>query len=176
MFPEAEPSELATGLLRSLLGWSAIHCNVEKPAVLIVYRGDSAPSASEATRVLFRQEPDPLDVVTQLDELKSLKHGWYDGDNQPYDSEVLDQLAEKFAAWYPNDVERPYIFPTPDGAVRAEWRWGSKDVSLEIDLPEFTAYWHWIDLDTDESDDNELDLKTDEAWLWVTQEIRKSGN
>ena len=178
LLPEAEISELGSELVRYLMGWnwSRTPCNVENPQVDIVYSGDIAPSVSEAIRALFRHEPDPWDITGQLEELKTLKAGWFDDDSQPYDSDILDQLARMFAAWYPKDFERPYIFPTPDGAVRAEWRWENKDVSLEIDLPEFTAYWHWIDLVTDESDYNELDLNNDESWQWVAKEIRQVGN
>lgn len=119
--------------------------------------------------------PDSLDITAQIDGLKHLEDGWFDGDGESFDAHLLDRLADDFVRRYPTDIGRPYLYPTPDGAVRVEWSLGPHEVSLEIDLKAYTAYWHRLDFSTDGSEARELDLGSAESWTWWLDEIRRLG-
>ena len=129
---------------------------------------------------------DPLDIVRQLAEMKALKDGWANGMQPAYqwgegygkapDSHGLDWLAEKFAVNYAADLPRPYLYPTPGGGVQAEWSLGTYEVSLEIDLIAHSAEWHCLDVQTDQSDELNLNLEQEDAWMHVSTRLRQLGS
>lgn len=115
---------------------------------------------------------DPNDVPARLDEFRDLRAGWLDGDGVALDSAGLDWLAEAFEANYPDDLELPYLFPTPDGGVRAEWTIGRHEVSLDINLRTHRADWHDLDLAHDVDRAEELDLNQPDGWRFVIDQLR----
>ena len=64
---------------------------------------------------------DPLDVIVRIDELKLLKRGWLDGNGEAFDPQQMDWIVEAFKSFYPDDTKLPYLFPTPEGNLTAEW-------------------------------------------------------
>ena len=98
---------------------------------------------------------DPLDIPSQLSDMKRLDDGWADGmqpaaqwgdgyGKAPVHHE-LDWLAAQFASRYDSELPRPYLYSTPEGGVQAEWPIGSNEASLEIDLATHTAEWYCLD-------------------------------
>ena len=72
-------------------------------------------------------------------------------------------------------VADPVFCLTVDGSLRAEWLAKPWDVSLEIDLPSKTGYFHSLNLATDEDSEIEgLDLATVEAWNQIETAIRET--
>ena len=129
---------------------------------------------------------DPLDISLQLARLKSLKDGWADG-IQPAaqwgeeygrapSSQALDWLAGQLAAHYAIDVPRPYIYPIPEGGVSLEWFLGPYRASLEIDFDTCQAEWHCLDLSTDVSYEQDLQLDIPQSWKWLASEVRRLGD
>ncbi|HTU92122.1 MAG TPA: hypothetical protein VMF69_18715 [Gemmataceae bacterium] len=118
---------------------------------------------------------DPLDIAARIDEFKLLKAGWLDGKGVAPDHDGLDWLSEAFDRRYPDDLSLPYLFPTPEGCVLAEWSLHPWSPSLEIDLAKKRGDWHVLNLDTDEEETKELDLTNDGDWKWLTQQIRNLG-
>ncbi len=129
------------------------------------------------------QTVDSLDVRRQLESLRSLKDGWAEG-MQPADRwgegygkapipQGLDWLAGRFAACYPRDLPRPYLYPTPDGGVQAEWSLGANEASLEVDLASHQAEWHCLNVNTRQSVEWVLYLDDATAWAWLEQELRR---
>ena len=146
------------------------------------------PSASTAWPPTPTPQPashEPLDIGCQLGELKSLKDGWADG-MQPAETwgtgygkapnpNGLDWLASRFGEHYPSGLPKPYLYPTPEGGVQAEWSLAANEISLEIDLATHSAAWHCLNLDTDACDELVLDLDTAAAWRWLVHKVRAMG-
>ncbi|MCK4343185.1 MAG: hypothetical protein KAY37_15840 [Phycisphaerae bacterium] len=116
---------------------------------------------------------DPLDIPARLDELRSLQDGWLDGKGIAPSSEELDWLAKAFDARYPEDLPLPFVYPTAEGGIRAEWSVKPYEMSLEIDLSKKTGEWHQLKMDTDDEDTRSLNLETDEDWKWLADTIGK---
>ncbi|MGL4423295.1 MAG: hypothetical protein ACRCZF_21725, partial [Gemmataceae bacterium] len=111
----------------------------------------------------------------RLDELKQLKSGWLDGKGDSLAHDGLDWLADAFDSSYSDDVRLPYLFPTPEGRVLAEWSLKQWSPSLEIDLNNKQASWHLLNLDTDVDQTKSLDLTRSDDWKWFTDQIRRMG-
>ena len=117
---------------------------------------------------------DKLDVPSRLEEFKVLRDGWLEGEGLAPNHDGLDWLASTFDDQFPNDLPLPYLFPTEDGGVRAEWASGEHSVSLDIDLVNHKAYWHHVNLVSDEDDLRHLDLESQESWAWLRGEIHNT--
>ena len=126
---------------------------------------------------------DPLDISRQLSDMKRLEDGWADGmqpaaqwgsgyGKAPSHSK-LDWLAAQFASRYDSELPRPYLYPTPEGEVQAEWPIGPNEASLEIDLATHTAEWHCLDFSANASTEKILDLDNAQSWRWIAQELRR---
>ena len=121
-----------------------------------------------------------LNIRARLDELRQLTDGWADGMQAAADwgsgygkalsPAGLDWLAAGFARHYPDYAPLPFLYPTPEGGVQAEWSLGTQDISLEVNLATGQAWWHRLDLSTD--NDAERDLTLDAAgWQWLVGEL-----
>jgi hypothetical protein len=118
---------------------------------------------------------DELDIRARVEELKLLQVGWLNGDGVPPPHEGLDWLAEGFDCEDVDGIKLPYLFPTPEGHVRAEWAIASWSASMEIDLASKQADWHALNLETDEEVTETLDLAQPTGWQWLAKQIRNSG-
>ncbi|MCY3770665.1 MAG: hypothetical protein OXG98_01380 [Gemmatimonadetes bacterium] len=115
---------------------------------------------------------DPLDIHGRLDELRCLEDGWLDGDGKAPGSDELDWLAAGFDRHYPEDLPLPYLYPTTEGGVQAEWSLSDCEISLEVNLLARRAAWHQLDLETPVDNMRELDLDSENDWAWIASEIR----
>lgn len=115
---------------------------------------------------------DPLDIETRLEELAKLKDRWLNGRGVALDKTGLQNLAETFDMNFDSELPLPHLYPTPEGAVLAEWRIGDWEVSLEIEIPEQKADYQALNLTTDESRDMELQLTESTAWATLNQALR----
>ena len=113
-----------------------------------------------------------LDMSAQLDEFRSMKKGWLDGDGIALDHKGLDWLSNIFERYYPDDATLPHTYPTPDGGIDMEWSIGSREIGLEIDLAEHQGEWSWHDVDSGSSEEKTLDLNQSSNWEWVADQIR----
>lgn len=114
-----------------------------------------------------------LDISYRLAELRELKDGWLDGKGKAPASEGLDWLSSAFATRYPRGSILPYLYPTAEGDVLAEWTLGDWEASLEIDLASHSAEWHALDVQSGREASRKLDLDSDDAWRWLGTEIRR---
>lgn len=118
---------------------------------------------------------DPLDIDARLDELASLRDGWYDGRGMAYQPADLVWLREALAGPYPDQLPLPRLYPTVEGGVLAEWSQPPFDASLEVALATRRGCWHALNLETDEAQTRVLDLASDQAWLEVYQLVAGLG-
>ena len=115
---------------------------------------------------------DPLDIHSRLEELRRLEDGWLDGDGKAPVSDELEWFEAGFDRHYPDNLPLPYLYPTTEGGVRAEWSLPNCEISLEVNLVARRADWHSLDLETHADDLRELDLDNESDWAWIASEIR----
>lgn len=123
------------------------------------------------------------DIPAQLDDFRQLRDGWADGMQSPADwgngygkapsHRGLDWLAGRFQQCYPAHAPTPYLYPTPEGGVQAEWSLGPQEISLEVNLETRQAYWHRLNVHTIENEERELDLDADSDWEWLAREVKR---
>ncbi len=111
------------------------------------------------------------DVGVRLDEFRNLKNGWLDGKGLAPAKDGLAWLLEQFETMYSEELETPYLYPTPEGGVQAEWTIGSWEITLEIDLAEHRGEWHQLDLTSDKEIFEELNLDEADIWSWINEQI-----
>jgi len=114
---------------------------------------------------------DPRDVRARIEELKLLKQGWLDGKGSALSRDGLDWLATKFGRSYPRHLPAPYLFPTPEGHVLAEWSLSPWSPSLEIDLVSRRGECHALNLATEEEITKALNLENANDWKWLAKQI-----
>jgi hypothetical protein len=115
---------------------------------------------------------EPLDFPSQLEELKVLKDGWYDGKGYAPPADGLDWLAEAVNERYADSLPLPYVYPVAEGGVRLEWSFGPNEVSLEIDLGRRAGEWHSLNLETDDEEARPLKLDTKDDWGWIVERLQ----
>ncbi|MCE2434685.1 MAG: hypothetical protein J4F29_17440 [Candidatus Latescibacteria bacterium] len=108
-----------------------------------------------------------------LDEFRDLKDGWLEGEGVAPSLDGLDWLAATFDRHFPNDLPLPYLYPTPEGGVQAEWSLSANEISLEVDLVTRQGAWHQLDMNTNADGARKLNLDDVKDWTWVVAEIRK---
>ena len=114
-----------------------------------------------------------MDISNRLDELRSLKDGWLEGGGLAPPHEGLDWLSRTFVRYYPENLPPPYLYPTEEGGVQAEWSLGPKEVSLEIELRSHSGEWHVLDMETDAVSERTLNIDNANAWKWLVEQIRQ---
>jgi hypothetical protein len=117
--------------------------------------------------------PEPSDFGARLEELKLLKVGWLDGKGIPPAQDGLNWLAAEFDRSYPDDLPSPYLYPTAEGGVRAEWSILTYELSLEIDVKLHVGNWHALDLENDAEETGTLNLDAPPDWEWLAAKVRR---
>lgn len=110
---------------------------------------------------------DPLDIETRLEELAQLQDAWLDGKGRALDRAALKRLTQAFDERFGADLSLPYLYPTAEGGVQAEWTLGHWEVSLEITLPDLAAEYQAVNLATGESRELELLLAAEDGTGWT---------
>ncbi len=123
----------------------------------------------------------PMDITHQLTDLRKLRDGWADGMQLAHQwgrgygkapsAAGLDWLIRQFGTNYDIHLPRPYLYPTPEGGVQAEWSLGDHEVSLEIDLVRHTGDWHCFETRTGQSTERDLDLDDVASWKWLADQL-----
>ncbi len=117
--------------------------------------------------------PHALDIPARLDEFRDMKDGWLEGEGVAPNPDGLDWLAATFDRHFPDDLPLPYLYPTPEGGVQAEWSLLANEISLAMDLVTRQGAWHRLDMNTNADEARKLNLDDVEGWTWVVAEIRK---
>lgn len=118
---------------------------------------------------------DPLDIGARLDELRLLKDGWLEGEGKAPTDDFLKAVADIFARHFPEELSLPYLYPTPEGGVRAEWSFGCQEITLDIGPDVRHGQWHRLDFETDATEERRLELDQSVEWQWLSQELRRFG-
>src|SRR3990167_8802911 len=114
-----------------------------------------------------------MDISARLDELRQLKDGWFEGKGLAPKQDGLDWLTDVFEKYYPDDLSLPYIYPTAEGNIQAEWSIKPNEASLEIDLKSHKGEWHCLNLDSNAEDTDTLNLEQEQNWELLIDKLRK---
>lgn len=120
-------------------------------------------------------EHDPLDIAARIDKLRLLTDGWLDGRGRAPDPGGLDWARELLETHLPDHEQLPYLYPTPDGAIQAEWSIGGTDISLELDLTKQSGDWHEYDSTSGAELTETLDFREPEAGAVVVYSSRRES-
>lgn len=101
-----------------------------------------------------------LDIEKRLQELGALGEGWFDGRGKAFDEASLAWVATTLKAAESTGLPRPYLYPTPEGAVQAEWSFVGAEVSAEISLDSQEAHLVGVHTKTGAHDDRIIPLNT----------------
>jgi hypothetical protein len=113
------------------------------------------------------------EIQEHLKELHSIKDGWLDGNGLALCADGLNWLSESFKNFFTAGVLLPYLYPTPEGGVQAEWSIQSNEITLEINLTTYEAEWLSLNLDTGDHLAKSLNLNQPESWHWLIKQIQK---
>ena len=115
---------------------------------------------------------DPMDLGVRLEEFRNLEDGWLDGGGRAPPSKGLDWLAVQLGLHFSAEFPVPYLYPTAEGNVRAEWSIKSQELSLDIDLESRIGSWHVLDLESDSEQTRILNLAERDEWEWIKEEVQ----
>lgn len=107
---------------------------------------------------------DPLDIDARLEELSLLDNGWLNGKGKALDNDKAKRFSECFYSFYDDSLPLPYLYPTAEGGLQAEWLIKDWDISLEIELTNLSAELHALNLESDEGKELHLDLAQHNDW------------
>ena len=108
-------------------------------------------SAAEEGDVASGRPGCRIPVDQQVGSLRGLSEGWLDGEGRAYDPETLTWSARLLASIVEGfDLATPYIYPTPDGHVRAEWSRPRWEISAELDHEKQVSEVRAVRVDADE--------------------------
>ncbi len=118
---------------------------------------------------------DPLDVGMRLEELSRLADGWLDGEGKAPSQDGLKWLTEYFDRYYSGELQLPYLCPTEEGGICAEWPLDAANISLEINLENRHGDWHAMDVANNSFTEKDLDLSEVDSWNWLCEQIKRKG-
>jgi len=114
---------------------------------------------------------DAMDLGARMDEFRLLADGWLGGKGIAPKSQNLDWLVDQFDSNYSDDLPVPFIYPTGEGGVQAEWSFGDWEATLDIDLDTKSAYWHALNHARDDDDEQQLDLASLDGWKLLARNV-----
>lgn len=114
-----------------------------------------------------------LDVRSRLKELGRLQEGWLNGEGQVLSKEALLRLGKSFDALFDAGLPLPFLYPTPEAGVQAEWSVNDWAVTVEVDLATFQGEYQALNLKTDFCDERTLDLSVPEGWNQLNMALQQ---
>ena len=122
---------------------------------------------------IINRYPYPGDIGSQIDDLRLLKDGWLNGEGKAPPEDGLEWLTQSFDRHYPSELPCPYIYPTEEGGVQAEFVFSSfasvEDLEVRIDLLNRQATYIWMDA----ASESTLDLADEAGWNRLSSMIRQ---
>ena len=119
---------------------------------------------------------DPLDVVLRLDELGRLQDGWLDGEGKAPSQTLLDHLKTSFEDSFDPELPLPYLYPTIEGGIQAEWTLNNGwDVSMEVDSEGTNGDFRAVKICDNSEQSLSLSLSQESGWIGLNEALRSIG-
>lgn len=149
----------------------------KRASVHVLLRATGVFDGSEQlTRI---QDPTTLefleanDVDMRVDELLVLKEGWLDGSGTAPSKAGLEWLRKELTDHWPDDIALPYLYPTPEGGICAEWSSVDCEITAEIDLVTKQVVFISSRMSDGESEEKLFELSDSANWRsaadWVVR-------
>ena len=116
---------------------------------------------------------DTLDVTLRLEQISALNEGWLDGKGLAPPKDKLDWLAKAFDSNYDSDLPLPYLYPTTEGGVQAEWNLNDWSVSLEINLDNQQGEYQALNLKDQTCTELQISLADSNGWNQLNQALKQ---
>jgi hypothetical protein len=100
-----------------------------------------------------------LDIDKRLATLAELGDGWLDGSGLAVAEHTLARLAALLKEAEGQGLSRPYLYPTPEGTVQAEWSFPDAEVSALFDHEVHTASCVGVQTKSGAHLDEDIDLR-----------------
>ncbi|WP_051168344.1 hypothetical protein [Marinospirillum minutulum] len=139
---------------------------IEVKGVAILDRANSIKTFETLEQVTLL---DPLDIDARLEELSLLNNGWLNGKGKALDKDEAKRFSESFYSFYDDSLPLPYLYPTAEGGLQAEWLIKDWDISLEIELSNLSAELHALNLQSDEEKELNLNLAEHNDWQTLNE-------
>ena len=118
----------------------------------------------------------PETIREHLNELKQLEDGWLDGNGLAPTAEGLDWLTTVLEDRRLAGTAFPYLYPTEDGGVLAEYHMDKYGAELEVDPTTHKATWFQDGTETDEDKYIEnIDMDADGFIPWLKSKLTEGG-
>lgn len=114
---------------------------------------------------------DPLDTTLRLEQIAKLKDGWMDGKGRAPASGKLAWLTEAFETYFSTELPLPYLYPTAEGGVQAEWRLHDWSITLEMNLDTQEGEYQALNLKNHASKDLQFRLAEDSGWKQLNRAL-----
>ena len=122
--------------------------------VLVTFKGD----------IIFGRPLDELNINNRLQEFLLLKDGWLNGEGTAPKKQDLEWISASFESLYSKNLPLPYLYPTINGGVQAEWMNENHDISLNINFSNKNAFYQYLNHNNDKVEETTLDLTKQEDW------------
>ena len=117
---------------------------------------------------------DNLDVSERIEEISKLEDGWLNGEGKSPAKENLIWFTNIFEDNFKSSLPLPYLYPTIDGGLQAEWSSIKSDISIKINLQDKTATSHILELSDDNEIENSFDISLKESWETINTIIEEN--
>jgi hypothetical protein len=107
---------------------------------------------------------DSLDVSARLEDLANLSDGWLNGEGNALSPQGLIWIEESLNNNLDPALPLPFLFPTVEGDIVAEWKNDQYDISIEFELQNKTAYIHVLATASGQIEELFTELPADESW------------
>lgn len=116
---------------------------------------------------------DPLDLTLRLEQIATLKDGWLDGQGHAPASDKLEWLGNAFDSNFDADLPLPYLYPTAEGGIQAEWSLGDWSVTLEINLDAQQGEYQALNLKDQTCAELRISLAHGDGWTQLNQALKQ---
>lgn len=82
-------------------------------------------------------------------------------------------MTINFEAHYPDQLPLPYLYPTGEGGIQAEWSLNDHEITVDINIDSHEGQWHDLNIVNEEETSSELNLDAIETWQWKVTRIRE---
>lgn len=116
---------------------------------------------------------DPLDVTLRLEQISAIRDGWLNGTGRAPSKNRLEWLADAFDANFDSDLPLPYLYPTAEGGVQAEWSLNDWAVTLEIDLEKEQGEYQALNLKDQTCTELQISLADSGGWAQLNDALKQ---
>ena len=112
-------------------------------------------------------------MTLRLEQIAALKDGWLDGQGHAPARDKLEWLADAFDSNFDADLPLPYLYPTPEGGVQAEWTVNDWAVTFEIDVNGQQGVYQALNLKDQTCTELQISLADSNGWSQLNQALKQ---